>query len=54
VADVIEVERAEDGAVAKIPTAPRGQVEHILDIALDGLRYWTPGEEPRAAAAYWW
>jgi AcrR family transcriptional regulator len=42
------------GAVAKIPATPPGQVEHILDIALDGLRYWTPGEEPRAAAAYWW
>jgi AcrR family transcriptional regulator len=27
------------GAVAKIPAAEPGQVEHILDIALDGLRY---------------
>ena len=27
------------GAVAKIPTGAPGQVEHILEIALDGLRY---------------
>jgi AcrR family transcriptional regulator len=32
------------GAVAKIPATPPGQVEHILDIALDGLRYWAAGE----------
>jgi AcrR family transcriptional regulator len=27
------------GGIAKIPMADPGQVEHILDIALDGLRY---------------
>lgn len=27
------------GAIAKIPTAERDQIDHILDIALDGLRY---------------
>ncbi len=30
------------GAVAKIPTSEPGQVDHILDIALDGLRYRDP------------
>jgi AcrR family transcriptional regulator len=29
------------GGIAKIPTSEPGQVEHILDIALDGLRYRT-------------
>jgi AcrR family transcriptional regulator len=32
------------GGIAKIPTTEPGQVEHILDIALDGLRYRTPDE----------
>jgi AcrR family transcriptional regulator len=27
------------GGIAKIPTSEPGQVDHILDIALDGLRY---------------
>lgn len=27
------------GGIAKIPTADRAQIHHILDIALDGLRY---------------
>jgi AcrR family transcriptional regulator len=27
------------GGIAKIPTAEPGQIEHILEIALDGLRY---------------
>lgn len=30
------------GAVAKIPAAEPGQVERILDVALDGLRYRAP------------
>lgn len=31
------------GAVAKIPAADPSQTEHMLDIALDGLRYRGPG-----------
>jgi AcrR family transcriptional regulator len=27
------------GGIAKIPTSEPGQIDHILDIALDGLRY---------------
>jgi hypothetical protein len=27
------------GGIAKIATSEPGQVDHILDIALDGLRY---------------
>ena len=34
-ADVIQLV----GGIAKIPTAEPGQIEHILGIALDGLRY---------------
>jgi AcrR family transcriptional regulator len=30
------------GGIAKIPTSEPGQVDHILDIALDGLRYRAP------------
>jgi AcrR family transcriptional regulator len=30
------------GGIAKIQTSEPGQVDHILDIALDGLRYQTP------------
>jgi AcrR family transcriptional regulator len=30
------------GGIAKIPTGETGQVDHILDIALDGLRYRAP------------
>jgi AcrR family transcriptional regulator len=29
--------------IAKIPTSDSGQIDHILDIALDGLRYRAPG-----------
>ena len=32
------------GGIAKIPTSAPGQIDHILDIALDGLRYRAPGE----------
>jgi AcrR family transcriptional regulator len=31
------------GGIAKIPSASPEQVERILDVALDGLRYRTPG-----------
>jgi AcrR family transcriptional regulator len=31
------------GGIAKIPTSEPGQIDHILDIALDGLRYRAPG-----------
>jgi AcrR family transcriptional regulator len=31
------------GGIAKIPTGEPGQIDHILDIALDGLRYRAPG-----------
>ena len=31
------------GGIAKIPTGEPGQIDHILDIALDGLRYREPG-----------
>lgn len=31
------------GGIAKIPTSAPGQIDHILDIALDGLRYRAPG-----------
>jgi AcrR family transcriptional regulator len=34
-ADIIQMV----GGIAKIPTAEPGQIEHILGIALDGLRY---------------
>jgi hypothetical protein len=27
------------GGIAKIPTSEPGQIDHILDMALDGLRY---------------
>ena len=27
------------GGIAKIPSSEPGQIEHILEIALDGLRY---------------
>jgi AcrR family transcriptional regulator len=30
------------GGIAKIPTSEPGQIDHILDIALDGLRYRAP------------
>jgi AcrR family transcriptional regulator len=30
------------GGIAKIPTSEPGQIDHILDIALDGLRYRPP------------
>jgi hypothetical protein len=30
------------GAIVKIPATQPGQIEHILEIALDGLRYRTP------------
>jgi hypothetical protein len=30
------------GGISKIVTQDQGQVEHILDIALDGLRYRPP------------
>jgi AcrR family transcriptional regulator len=30
------------GGIAKIPTSAPGQIDHILDIALDGLRYRAP------------
>ena len=30
------------GAIAKIPAAQPGQIDHILEIALDGLRYRAP------------
>ena len=30
------------GGIAKIPAGDPGQIEHILDIALDGLRYRAP------------
>ena len=30
------------GGIAKIPTAEPHQIEHILTIALDGLRYRPP------------
>ncbi len=32
------------GGIAKIPTSEPGQVEHILEIALDGLRYQPPSD----------
>jgi AcrR family transcriptional regulator len=31
------------GGIAKIATTEPGQIDHILDIALDGLRYRAPG-----------
>jgi AcrR family transcriptional regulator len=31
------------GGIAKIPATDPGQIDHILDIALDGLRYQSPG-----------
>jgi AcrR family transcriptional regulator len=31
------------GGIAKIPAAEPGQIEHLLDIAIDGLRYRAPG-----------
>jgi AcrR family transcriptional regulator len=31
------------GGIAKIPATDPGQIDHILDIALDGLRYQAPG-----------
>jgi AcrR family transcriptional regulator len=31
------------GGIAKIPTSEPGQIDHILDIALDGLRHRPPG-----------
>jgi AcrR family transcriptional regulator len=31
------------GGIAKIPASDRDQIDHILDIALDGLRYQPPG-----------
>jgi AcrR family transcriptional regulator len=31
------------GGIAKIPASEPGQIDHILDIALDGLRYGAPG-----------
>jgi AcrR family transcriptional regulator len=34
------------GGIAKIPTAEPGQTEHILTIALDGLRYRPPDNPP--------
>jgi AcrR family transcriptional regulator len=34
------------GSIAKIPTAEPGQIERILDIALDGLRYQDPAGHP--------
>ena len=30
------------GGIAKIPATEPGQIDHILDIALDGLRYRAP------------
>src|SRR5207237_3310620 len=36
------------GGIAKIPGAEPKQIEHILSIALDGLRYPTPERSPRA------
>lgn len=30
------------GGIAKIPSSDSGQIEHILGIALDGLRYREP------------
>jgi AcrR family transcriptional regulator len=32
------------GGIAKLPASEPGQIDHILDIALDGLRYRAPGE----------
>ena len=32
------------GGIAKIPAGEPGQIDHILDIALDGLRYGAGGE----------
>ena len=32
------------GGIAKIPSAEPGQIDHILDMALDGLRYRAPGD----------
>ncbi len=32
------------GGIAKIPTSEPGQIDHILGIALDGLRYRPPGD----------
>ncbi|MFZ0041591.1 MAG: helix-turn-helix domain-containing protein [Solirubrobacteraceae bacterium] len=32
------------GGIAKIPATEPGQIDHILDIALDGLRYREPGQ----------
>jgi AcrR family transcriptional regulator len=31
------------GGIAKIPTSDPGQIDHILDMAIDGLRYRAPG-----------
>jgi hypothetical protein len=30
------------GGIAKIPSNEPGQIDHILDMALDGLRYRAP------------
>jgi hypothetical protein len=30
------------GGIAKIPSSDPAQIDHILDIALDGLRYQAP------------
>jgi hypothetical protein len=30
------------GGIAKIPSSEPGQIDHILDMALDGLRYRAP------------
>jgi hypothetical protein len=30
------------GGIAKIPASDPAQIDHILDIALDGLRYQAP------------
>jgi AcrR family transcriptional regulator len=36
------------GAVAKIPSAEPEQIDHILELALDGLRYRAPATRSRA------
>ena len=39
------------GAVAKIPAAEPGQIDHILELALDGLHYRTPAGTHRTPSA---
>jgi AcrR family transcriptional regulator len=38
------------GGIAKIPTTEPNQIDHILDIALDGLRYRGPGAQVTPAS----